>query len=179
MPVFLPGKFHGQRRLAGYTSWGRKESDMTEQLSTHPGIISTAFIYLFIYWPFQAACRILVPQPGMEPRPMAVKAGSPNHWAAREFPCCYNSTAFSEPRVIPGQGVHQLYCSDQAKAGAGTGLCKGRTAEEAHEAILRDWFYLVKDEEPLSVSKLGPPRHPRKSSPDTETTATPPPHPAP
>ena len=86
LPVFLPGKFHGQRRLAGYTSWGRKESDMTEQLSTHPGIISTAFIYLFIYWPFQAACRILVPQPGMEPRPMAVKAGSPNHWAAREFP---------------------------------------------------------------------------------------------
>ena len=25
---------HGQKSLAGYTSWGRKESDMTEQLST-------------------------------------------------------------------------------------------------------------------------------------------------
>ena len=25
---------HGQRRLAGYSPWGRKESDMTEQLST-------------------------------------------------------------------------------------------------------------------------------------------------
>ena len=33
-PVFLPGKFHGQRNLVGYSSWGRKESDMTEQLST-------------------------------------------------------------------------------------------------------------------------------------------------
>ena len=28
-PVFLPGEFHGQRSLAGYSPWGRKESDMT------------------------------------------------------------------------------------------------------------------------------------------------------
>ena len=34
-PVFLPGKLHGQRSLAGYSSWGLKESDMTQQLSTH------------------------------------------------------------------------------------------------------------------------------------------------
>ena len=29
-PIFLPGKFHGQRSLAGYTPWGHKESDTTE-----------------------------------------------------------------------------------------------------------------------------------------------------
>ena len=29
-PVFLPGEFHGQRRLAGYSLWGCKESDTTE-----------------------------------------------------------------------------------------------------------------------------------------------------
>ena len=29
-PVFLPGKFHGERSLAGYNPWGHKESDMTE-----------------------------------------------------------------------------------------------------------------------------------------------------
>ena len=34
-PVFLPGKFHGQRSLVGYCPWGHKEWDMTEQLSTH------------------------------------------------------------------------------------------------------------------------------------------------
>ena len=34
-PVFLLGKSHGQRSLAGYSPWGHKESDMTEQLSTH------------------------------------------------------------------------------------------------------------------------------------------------
>ena len=29
-PVCLPGKFHGQRILAGYSPWGRKKSDTTE-----------------------------------------------------------------------------------------------------------------------------------------------------
>ena len=31
-PVFLPGKSHGWQSLVGYCPWGRKESDMTEQL---------------------------------------------------------------------------------------------------------------------------------------------------
>ena len=34
-PVFLPEKSHGQRRLVGYSPWGGKELDMTEQLSMH------------------------------------------------------------------------------------------------------------------------------------------------
>ena len=29
-PVFLPGEFHGQRSLVGYSPWGRKESDTTQ-----------------------------------------------------------------------------------------------------------------------------------------------------
>ena len=32
--VLLPGESHGQRTLVGYSPWGRKESDTTEQLST-------------------------------------------------------------------------------------------------------------------------------------------------
>ena len=31
-PIFLPRKFHGQRSLVGYSSWGRRELDTTEQL---------------------------------------------------------------------------------------------------------------------------------------------------
>ena len=34
-PVFLLGESHGQRSPSGYRPWGRKESDRTEQLSTH------------------------------------------------------------------------------------------------------------------------------------------------
>ena len=39
-PVFLPGASHGQRSLAGYSPWGRKESDMTERLSPHTYILA-------------------------------------------------------------------------------------------------------------------------------------------
>ena len=34
-PVLLPGKSHGWRSLVGYSPWGCKESDMTEQLHFH------------------------------------------------------------------------------------------------------------------------------------------------
>ena len=33
--VFLPGESHGQRSLAGFSPWGRRESHVTEQLSMH------------------------------------------------------------------------------------------------------------------------------------------------
>ena len=32
-PAFLLGEFHGQTSLAGYSPWGRKDSDMTEWLT--------------------------------------------------------------------------------------------------------------------------------------------------
>ena len=38
-PVFLPAKSHGQRSLVGYSSWGPKNSDMTEH----------AHIYIYMY----------------------------------------------------------------------------------------------------------------------------------
>ena len=31
-PVFLSGESHGQRSLLGYSPWGRKELNVTEQL---------------------------------------------------------------------------------------------------------------------------------------------------
>ena len=38
----LAGKSNGQTRLAGYSPWGHKESDITERLNVH------AHIYLFL-----------------------------------------------------------------------------------------------------------------------------------
>ena len=32
-PVLLPGVFHGQRSLMGYSPWVHKESDLTEQVT--------------------------------------------------------------------------------------------------------------------------------------------------
>jgi len=37
--VILPGKFNGQRSLAGYSPWGWKDLDMTEQI----------YAYIFMY----------------------------------------------------------------------------------------------------------------------------------
>ena len=50
----------------------------------------TAFCF-FPPQPCRAACGILVPWPGIEPGPSAVRARSPNHCTAREFP----KTAFN------------------------------------------------------------------------------------
>ena len=33
IPIFLPGEFHRQRSLVGYSAWGCKESDTIEQLT--------------------------------------------------------------------------------------------------------------------------------------------------
>ena len=49
--IFLPGAFHGQRGLAGYSPGGHKESNMTEQLKNNN--ISSAHLYahlqVFLY----------------------------------------------------------------------------------------------------------------------------------
>ena len=43
IPVFLGGKFHGQRSLEGWSPWGRKESDTTKHTYTSIGI-AAAFL---------------------------------------------------------------------------------------------------------------------------------------
>ena len=50
IPAFLPGEFHGQRSLAGYRSWGRKESDATYQLNNHHHLNCS------LYWGLNRAC---------------------------------------------------------------------------------------------------------------------------
>ena len=47
--VFLFRKFHGQRSLAGYSPWGYKQSDTTEQLTlslSNTGYILYDSIYM-------------------------------------------------------------------------------------------------------------------------------------
>ena len=45
----LPGESHGQRSLAGYGPWGRKESEVTERL-TLSLTVKTAFLTLGSVW---------------------------------------------------------------------------------------------------------------------------------
>ena len=71
-PVFLPGKYHEQRSLMGYSPWGHKESDMTKQLSvrvhvhtrthTRENNLIMQCVMLSIY-EFATCCRIFVSKP--------------------------------------------------------------------------------------------------------------------
>ena len=45
-----------------------------------------SFFLSFFSWLFHWACRILVPRPGINPRPPTAEAQSSSHWTAREFP---------------------------------------------------------------------------------------------
>ena len=47
-PVFLLGKFHGQRNLAGYSPWSHKESDRTELLSMHACFFIKDLLFLLV-----------------------------------------------------------------------------------------------------------------------------------
>ena len=62
-PIFLPGKSHGQKGLAGYSPWSHRELDMTEHTCTH-SIISRHFPYSlpqenFIYAFFSIVFQML------------------------------------------------------------------------------------------------------------------------
>ena len=48
IPVFLLGEFHGQRSLAGYSPWGHKELEMTEQLTLSLGSSSSQNYYIYL-----------------------------------------------------------------------------------------------------------------------------------
>ena len=58
------------------------------------------------------ACGILVPWPGFEPGPSAVKAQSPSHWSAREFATICLFTLSYSPRgsTVPGGTAMPGWC---------------------------------------------------------------------
>ena len=53
---FLPGEFHGQRSLAGYSPWGHRELDTTEQITQTPYIIKIRcllWMYVHLFDPYR------------------------------------------------------------------------------------------------------------------------------
>ena len=65
----------------------------TNYCSFPRGLVLVWFLVFFVcflfVWPYHTACGILVPWPGIEPGPMAVKVPSPNHWPARNSLFCF------------------------------------------------------------------------------------------
>ena len=64
-PLFLPGESHGQWSLVGYSPWGHRESNVTEQPITHTHA-HTRLTLCLTFWGtassvFQSNCPIYVP----------------------------------------------------------------------------------------------------------------------
>ena len=77
-PVFLPGESHGQRSLAGYSPWGRTESDRTEQLSVQASWFLSLFLKVWtVGKQFCAPARGLVALCLL----LAAEAFTVNHWS--------------------------------------------------------------------------------------------------
>ena len=64
-PLFLPGEFHEQKSLSGYSLWGCKESDMTEWLTEKIYDTESHFFFFFSERSkkMQQTCREAAPRP--------------------------------------------------------------------------------------------------------------------
>ena len=60
-----------------------------------PGTPAAGFSFFFFFLAVLHSLGILVPQPGLEPGPSAVKAVSLNHWTSRGVPGFFVSILFS------------------------------------------------------------------------------------
>ena len=72
--------------------WGRKESDMTERLHSLTRVSSALGFFLF-------SAVLLGLWTKIEPRTLAGRAQSPNHWTTKEFP---NALILETSVTIPG-----------------------------------------------------------------------------
>ena len=98
--VFLPGKFHEQRNLAGYSPWGHKESDMTEHTRSFNSLETLFYLFIWLHWVLVVAHGIFdrhcsmgtlscgiwdqVPWQGLNLGPQALGAWSLSRWTTRE-----------------------------------------------------------------------------------------------
>ena len=80
------------------------------------------FAFLLYFLLHHAACRILVPQPEMEPTSPAVEAWHLNHWTTGEVPICIFCLFFffwcqklSELFVVVNDGKKSVTCENSAK----------------------------------------------------------------
>ena len=65
--------------------------------------------FRFCFLLYHTACGILTPQPGIEPGPQAVKAQSPNHWTAKEFPLEFQILILPLNYVTTGNDICALF----------------------------------------------------------------------
>ena len=81
-PVFLPGKLHGQRSLAGCSPWGCKESDMIEQVTFN--IRETLLLLLLSHFSRVRLC--VNPWMAAHQAPLSLGFSRQEHWSGLPLP---------------------------------------------------------------------------------------------
>ena len=82
-------------------------SDRSSPPISSPLVRQPSTFSVFSFCPCLSACGILVPRPGIQPEPLAVKVQSPNHWTPRESPAhfSYPSSLLSLSFLSPSSSV--------------------------------------------------------------------------
>ena len=118
-PVFLPGESHWQRGLVGYSPWGHKESDTTEQLTldvyfmgfdrSHCSVSPIAGPYkVFSLWGFSSSGKPTAFQPGHILSFPSTLKNLLLHLPEKEQPFPVTET-FSRVCILGGRGVSLYY----------------------------------------------------------------------
>ena len=115
-----------------------------EELEHFKRILSFQRVFFF-FWPHHMAFRILVPWPGIEPQPSAVKAPSPNHWTAREVPtidCLFrNSRTYF---VLPKLNIKTfIYLKEPSYTEKISEIYISHFSEHYYWRPISKWFWLL------------------------------------
>ena len=98
IPVFLPGKFHGQSSLVGYSPWGHKESDWTEQL-THRAL---PFLFFWLrFFPLSLDGYLLIIQDSTQGFPGGSVVKNPPVDAGDEFDSWFRKIPHAKEQLTP------------------------------------------------------------------------------
>ena len=100
-PIFLPGKFHGQRSLAGYLPWDRKESNMTQRLTLHKMLYKNPEInwkYQFVHVHAQSCLTLFDPMDCSLPDYSVHEISQAR---ILEWVVIFSSGGSSQPRIEP------------------------------------------------------------------------------
>ena len=92
--IFFSGEFHGQKSLMGYSSWGHKESDMTERLTQHDPITYVLTTWRSEVKSFSRVRLFAIPWTICCQAPPSIGFSRQEYWSGLPFPL-YNSLTMS------------------------------------------------------------------------------------
>ena len=112
-PVLLPGKSHGQRSMVGYSPWGCKESDTTEQLHFQTMVEVAKIIVTFFKRSQACTGTVHAPNPATghhQLMPLPETPGLPQASLLCSH-CSFLLGPSAQGAIVPSESISQSYIS--------------------------------------------------------------------